>query len=147
VQERVVEPTVSTTLPKVEPAAPPLPATAPPAAAAPAAAAPAIADDAKEPAVPIVTPSTVVPSPVAPSPAKRELARAIPKPRAPVRPRAQDTETAKPAPAQRQANPRNGKSPFSDVPFDDNDNSADAAPGSPSRQKVKTTPIVTEFGN
>ncbi|MBC7977925.1 MAG: hypothetical protein H7138_23335, partial [Myxococcales bacterium] len=61
-----------------------------------------------------------------------------------------EPEVAKPAPAPTpppRGTTRTGKSPFSDASFDDTDNGANPTNNAPSREKVKATPIVTDFGN
>jgi hypothetical protein len=111
-----------------------MPASAPPAPEPPA----AVAAEVKPPEVPIVRPPQTV------SPKQREAARVIAKPR-PAR-RGSDTEVAKPLPP-RATGGHNSKLPFSDASFDDSDNSGNNPNSAPNREKVKTTPIVTEFGN
>jgi serine/threonine-protein kinase len=122
-----------------ETAPPPMPAAA---AAAPASTEPAVAADvAAAPPVPIVRPPSATP------PRQREAARAVVKARPVRRPEPEVAKpTPPPAPAPRGTN-RNGKSPFSDTSFDDTDNSVNNANNAPSREKVKATPIVIDFGN
>jgi len=126
IEQAAVAPAPAPT-PAAEPPAPPMPATAPPT--------PVVAADVKPPDVPIVRPPQTV------SAKQREAARVIAKPR----PSRRDAEVAKPAPPRATAS-RTGKLPFSDASFDDSDNSG-TTNGAPNREKVKTTPIVTEFGN
>jgi len=135
-QERPVEPPIAASKP-AEP--PPMPAAAAPAptVATTAPSEPPSSTSSTSSTVPIVRP----PAPP-PAPSKREVTRAITK-RPPAR-RAPDPEVAKP-PATRAAR-SNSKLPFSDTSFDDSDNSANSA-AAPNREKIKATPIVTEFGN
>jgi serine/threonine-protein kinase len=146
VQERPPEPALTAVTKPAETVPSPLPGTAATAPAAVPVAAPAVPEHtppevaAEEPpptAVPIVRP------PVTP-PRQREAARVTAKPRQVRRP---EPEVAKPAPPPPRSPARSGKSPFSDTSFDDSDNGVNNANTAPSREKVKTTPIVTDFGN
>lgn len=85
-------------------------------------------------------------------PARRDAQRGGKRPQPTAAPKKQltrdtlvETEVQKPAPAPRATAVRKGDTPFAEASFDDNDNGV--APNTPSRTKVKKTPIVTDFGN